>query len=133
MRDLRRIKQIMPLPEDRVVLVRMMSDDKTEAFEDISRLGAFKYCMALVDGDEWNDDYVGIYEVDNSGYGEIVEEAYLIRRMKCNSCGEEMYPKMKVGNPSSLTYFCHCGNCYKEENPEALKLEQYSKEENYDI
>ena len=92
MRERLRIKQIAAIPDGYTVLSQVEDENGKTNMEDSTKDG-WHYLFALVDGGEWDDDYVAIYEMDATGCGEIDGGGYrIVPKRKCPSCGLEMTP-----------------------------------------
>ena len=108
MRDHVRIKQILPITDGCTVLSLVEDDVGNRCFEDLSKEG-WHYLFALVDGGEWDDDYVAIYEMDSIGCGEIDSSSFrIVPKCTCPKCGGEMTPRW-YENASKPSYTCACG------------------------
>jgi len=108
MKDPVRIKQILPITDGFTVLSLTEDDRGNHCFEDLTKEG-WHYLFALVDGGEWDDDYVAIYEMDSIGCGEIDGSAFrIVPKCTCPKCGGEMTPRW-YENTSKPSYTCPCG------------------------
>ena len=108
MRDPVRIKQILPITDGFTVLSTVDDGKGKTVFEDATKEG-WHYLFALVDGGEWDDDYVAVYEMDSIGCGEIDGSAFrIVPKCTCPKCGGEMTPRW-YENASKPSYTCPCG------------------------
>lgn len=107
MRDPIRIKQILPITEGFTVLSLVEDEEGNRRFEDSTR-ECWHYLFALVDGGEFDDDHVAVYEMDSIGCGEIDSDAFrIVPKRICRKCGGEMMPSLD-GNMSKPSYTCPC-------------------------
>ncbi len=103
------IKQIMPIADGFTVLSSVEDENGKTSMEDFTKDG-WHYLFALVDGGEWDDDYVAIYEMDETGCGEIDGGVYrIVPKCKCPNCGLEMSPHWNYCSEKHLSYTCSCG------------------------
>ena len=103
-----RIKQIIPVPEGFTVLSKVMEDDSREAIIDLTKEG-WSYFVALVDGGQWEDDYVALYETEPSGWGQIAsKDVWIVPKRNCSKCGQEMTPHLDFKLKIPLWYSCGC-------------------------
>ncbi len=108
MRDPVHIKQILPITDGFCVLSPVDDGKGKTVFEDATKEG-WHYMFALVDGGEWDDDYVAIYEMDSIGCGEIdVGQFRIVPKCTCPKCGCEMTPHWDE-NATMPSYRCSCG------------------------
>lgn len=107
MRDPVRIKQLLPITDGYCVLTSVTDGHGKMVYKDMTKDG-WHYLFALTDGGEWDDDRVGVYEMDAEGYGEITGSAFrIVQKRKCPYCDSEM----KVSWDSSKfepSYTCPC-------------------------
>lgn len=117
MRDPIRIKQILPITDGFTVLSHIDDGHGKTVFEDATKEG-WHYLLALVDGGEWDDDYVAIYEMDAFGCGEIDASAFrIVPKCVCPNCGLEMTASWDVNASIHPTYTCTCGFSNTQEQP----------------
>ena len=109
MRDQIRIKQIMPIPDGYTVLSPVHSEGGKVEICSLETQG-WHYMFVLVDGGEWDDDYVSLYEMDAFGCGELCSGVRIVPRRKCPDCGREMTPHWDRDDQSGypLWYSCEC-------------------------
>ena len=107
MRDPVRIKQLLPITDGYCVLTPVADGHGKTAYEDMTKAG-WHYLFALVDGGEWDDDYVAVYEMDAVGCGEIDGSVFrIVPKRKCPYCGSEMEASWDDGKLGP-SYSCIC-------------------------
>ena len=118
MRDPLRIKQLLPITDGFTVLSAVTDENGKTAFEDLTKEG-WHYLFALVDGGEWDDDYVSIYEMDPIGCGEIDGAPYrIVSNHVCPRCGRPLKVSWDVNSDPHPTYNCACGFSTQKSKPE---------------
>ena len=107
MKDKLIIKQILPIPNGCTVLTPIEGTAGKVEMVDLTREG-WSYVIALVDGGEWDDDYISLYEIDTNGDGELCNSARIVPIRTCLRCGQEMTPYWDVNLPIPVWYSCEC-------------------------
>jgi hypothetical protein len=109
MREALRIKQIAAIPDGFTVLSQVKDENGKKHMEDLMQSG-WHYMFALIDGGEWDDDYVALYELDPVGCGDIDSGvSRIVPKQKCPNCGMEMTPHWDEKARDPLSYTCSCG------------------------
>ncbi|NLB81970.1 MAG: hypothetical protein GX800_10280 [Clostridiaceae bacterium] len=78
-------KQMMPIPDNVIVLFEVENDNKETTYENLENEEWVNLCLVLYevhqkDGSFYSD--IGIYVVDPSGYGELETDYKLVKRDK---------------------------------------------------
>lgn len=112
MKEQLRIKQIMPIPNRYTILTPVIDELGNTVMEDLSKEG-WPQVLALVDGGEWNDDYVAAYQIDLFGCGDIQDQFAMVEIRHCPECGKRMAIHMQPNDGKSLEYRYDCGRHYR--------------------
>ena len=112
-----RIKQMMPLPENMIVMALDVDDDDNIIMREAGETTRV-YCLVLVDDGKGNQF---IYPYDLSTSGGIDVRANVVPVRNCKKCGKRMHPVLP-SDIDDVSYVCDCG--HKEPGWPELKYEE---------
>jgi hypothetical protein len=112
MKDILRIKQIMPIPNRYTLLTPIEDETGKQIMYDLAKDG-WPQVLALVDGGDWHDDYVAAYQMDLTGIGDLADQFAMVEIRHCPECGKRMEIHMQPNDGASLEYHCSCGRHYQ--------------------
>ncbi len=110
-----KIKQIMPIPQGFNVLVppgRGPSKKGTE-MENMAEYG-WIYVLAVMEDSKYGD-HLTMYELDNTGDGAPVNDAYMLPKKYCPKCFREMKTHCEGDRPSEFWHTCSCATEQKSD------------------
>ena len=98
------IKQIMPIPDDYIILTKVVDEVGNTHMLNFSPMG-YRHMYALVDCHGDRSDEVDVYVIrpDGSGYVDDSGITLVVPKYKCPHCGIFMKPQVDDGD---MNYVC---------------------------
>ena len=98
------IKQIMPIPDDYIILTKVVDEVGNTHMLNFSPMG-YRYMYALIDCHGGRSDEVDVYVIrpDGRGYVDDSGITLVVPKYKCPHCGSIMKPQVDDGD---MNYFC---------------------------